>query len=105
MIAGRESAPPALVDPDQFPAASAGGEPRLVPWGYPPVRNSAECRDMAAQFAKLADEAGSSSNERVLFLHLSSSWSVLAWVTEFLEQQDFGSASSFRSGTRDYHEQ
>jgi hypothetical protein len=64
----------------------------------PPVRNSAECRDMAAQFAKLADEASSSSNERVLLLHLSSSWAVLAWVTEFLEQQDASSTSSFRSG-------
>jgi hypothetical protein len=53
---------------------------------------------MAAQFAKLADEASSSSNERVLFLHLSSSWAVLAWVTEFLEQHDAGSTSSFRSG-------
>lgn len=61
---------------------------------------------MAARFAKLADEASSSSNERVLFLHLSSSWAVLAWVTEFLEQQDADLASSFGSGrARDWPKQ
>jgi hypothetical protein len=72
------------VDADQYVQRQSGRRLAILSSSGCRVLTARECRSMAEEFARLAEEPNRLPRESAVLLHLSQSWAVFGWATELL---------------------